>query len=70
MWPAIGSALIAVGIAYALHMFVGRLESAFIRLALDSAVMAASYSVMLLFVMGQKEFYFDLLSHLPLPRMN
>ncbi|MGA7807156.1 oligosaccharide flippase family protein, partial [Bradyrhizobium sp.] len=70
MGPPIGSALIAVGIAYLLHNVVGGFDSAFVRLAFDGAAMAASYSVTLLFVMGQKEFYFDLLSHLPLPRMN
>jgi hypothetical protein len=56
------------GVAYAAQMLVGHSQSAIARLTLDTGVMAAVYGAMLLVVMGQKRFYFDLVSQLKTPR--
>lgn len=53
------SAVVAVMLAYAAHVYL-RLPSPFFRLILDGFVMIAAYAIVLLFVMGQKGFYFDL----------
>ena len=64
IWPPLGSAAVAAAAAYAVQVSLGHFESAIIRLALDSCVMAAVYSFMLLVVMGQRSFYLDLVSQL------
>ena len=55
------SATVAVALAYAAHFFLGAQSSPFIRLLVDGGVMLAVYASMLLFVMGQKDVYLELL---------
>jgi hypothetical protein len=55
---------VAVAVAYAAQPLFGYFQSAIARLALDSCIMAAVYSVMLLVVMGQRSFYIGLVSQL------
>jgi O-antigen/teichoic acid export membrane protein len=64
IWPSLGSATVAVAVAYSAQVSFGHFESAILRLALDTGIMAATYSVMLLIVMGQRSFYLDLVSQL------
>jgi O-antigen/teichoic acid export membrane protein len=64
IWPPLGSAVVAVAVAYAAQPLFGYFQSAIARLALDSCIMAAVYSVMLLVVMGQRSFYIGLVSQL------
>jgi O-antigen/teichoic acid export membrane protein len=64
IWPPLGSAAVAVAVAYAAQPLFGYFQSAIARLALDSCIMAAVYSVMLLVVMGQRSFYIGLVSQL------
>src|SRR3954452_797898 len=52
--PPLGSAAVAVIVAYAAQVSFGHFESAVTRLALDCCVMATVYSLMLLVVMGQR----------------
>jgi len=59
------SALIAAAIAFATaHYFVRHLHSPFFRLALEAAVMFVVYYWVLLFIMGEKALYLDLLREL------
>ena len=53
------SAVTAAMIAYVAHVYLSSL-SPFFRLALEGAVMMIVYAAMLLFVMGQKDFYREL----------
>jgi PST family polysaccharide transporter len=68
IWPPLGSAAVAAAVAYAAQMSLGHFESAVARLALDSCVMGAAYSLMLLVVMGQRSFYLGLVSQLKTAR--
>lgn len=68
IWPPLGSAAVAAGVAYAAQISVGHFQSAVVRLALDSCVMGAVYTFMLLVVMGQRDFYLDLVSQLKTAR--
>ena len=68
IWPPLTSAAVAVTVAYATQNLFGHFGSAIARLALDSGVMAAIYILMLLVVMGQRSFYFDLMSQLKTTR--
>jgi O-antigen/teichoic acid export membrane protein len=68
IWPPLSSAAVAVAVAYATQILFGHFGSAVARLALDSGVMAAVYTLMLLVVMGQRSFYFDLMSQLKTAR--
>ena len=68
IWPSLGSAVVAVGVAYSVQILFGHFESAVARLAVDTGMMAAIYSVMLLVVMGQRGFYLDLVSQLKTSR--
>ena len=54
------SAIVAVALAYAAHILSAR-QSPFIRLVVDGSVMMLVYGGMLLFVMGQKSVYLELL---------
>ena len=54
------SAIVAVALAYAVHI-LSALQSPFIRLVVDGSVMMLVYAGMLLFVMGQKSAYLELL---------
>ena len=58
------SAGVAAVLAYAAQYAVGPLASPFLRLAVEGSVMMLVYPCMLLFVMGQKELYLDLLKSL------
>jgi len=58
------SACVAAISAYAVHRYAGPLQSPFLRLAVAGSVMAVVYPFMLLFVMGQKSQYLDLLRSL------
>jgi O-antigen/teichoic acid export membrane protein len=60
------SACVAVASAYAVHYGVGLLPSHLLNLILEGGVMAVVYPVMLLFVMGQRHLYVDLLQSLGL----
>jgi PST family polysaccharide transporter len=64
IWPPLGSAAVAVVAAFAVQRWLGPFQSAILRLALDSVVMACAYSFMLLVAMGQGSFYLGLLSQL------
>ncbi len=55
------SACVAVALACAVQYYMSPLQSPFLRLAVDGSVMAVVYPCMLLFVMGQKSLYLDLL---------
>lgn len=57
----VASAIPAGALAFAVRMAFGHLLSPLPRLALESAVLLAAFSLMLLFVAGQKAFYLDLL---------
>jgi hypothetical protein len=46
-------------LAYVAHACL-TLPSPFLRLGSDGAVMMVAYTIMLLFIMGQKSFYLDL----------
>jgi O-antigen/teichoic acid export membrane protein len=61
--PAIAS-LVAAGAVFGTSVVLGSLDGSLWRLLGTSAVMAVVYVWMLLFVMGQKHFYFDLLKGL------
>ena len=55
------SACVGVAMAYAAHLYLNLPHSPFIHLAVECCIMAVVYPCMLLFVMGQKDFYFELL---------
>lgn len=55
------SGIVAAALALGFQFSIGQLMPLFLRLALGSCVMFASYLWMLLYVMGQKEHYVDLL---------
>ena len=55
------SAIVAVVSAYTAHSYLSALQSPFFRLVVEGTVMMAAYPCMLLFVMGQKAFYLELL---------
>jgi PST family polysaccharide transporter len=58
------SGIVAAGICYAAHYYVGQLQWPLVRLFLAGAIMGGVYLGMLMFVMGQKDFYLDLLKGL------
>jgi O-antigen/teichoic acid export membrane protein len=55
------SAIVAVVLAYAAHSYLSPLQSPFFHLVVECSVMMAVYPCMLLYIMGQKGFYFELL---------
>jgi PST family polysaccharide transporter len=55
------AAAVAVSIAFAVQPYLGEVQLRFIRLLLEGSIMLVAYFGILLFVMGQKNFYFDLL---------
>lgn len=55
----LGSAVIAVALAYAACSYLGPLQTSFSQLALAGSIMAAAYSSLMIFAMG-KDFYLDL----------
>ena len=57
------SAVVAVALAYAAHRALP-MSSSFLNLIVEAGVMGVAYPVMLLFVMGQKDLYLDLLETL------
>ncbi|WP_413936201.1 lipopolysaccharide biosynthesis protein [Nitrospira sp. BLG_1] len=61
--PAI-SALAATVLSIGAHLFYGQFLSPLLRLLLGSGILVASYLWMLLYVMGQKTFYLDMLQSL------
>jgi O-antigen/teichoic acid export membrane protein len=56
--------IVAAGLAFAAQFFFSQLEMPLLRLVLGGGIMLGAYSWMLLFVMGQKKFYFDLFKEL------
>lgn len=58
------STMVAAAFTFAIQVFYGQSLSHFPRLILGAAILIVSYSWMLLIVMGQKSFYFDLLRSL------
>jgi len=59
--PPILSAIMAGFLTFVSQFFYGQSLSPFLRLVVGSGVLLLSYSWMLLYVMGQKAFYLDLL---------
>jgi O-antigen/teichoic acid export membrane protein len=57
----LASGIVAAGLALAVRLAYGQSLSLLPRLAIESVVLLAIYLAMLLFVMGQKLFYLDLL---------
>jgi len=55
------SSVVAAAIAFGVHLFYGALLPLLPRLLLESALFGATYLGVLLFVVGQKSFYLDLL---------
>lgn len=55
------SAIVAAAVAFVAQLFYGHLFSPFFRFLLGGGILLLSYLGMLLYVMGQKEFYLDLL---------
>lgn len=55
------SGLVAAGLVFAFRDYVSMLPSPLLRLFVAGSAMSLIYATMLLFVMGQKTFYFDLL---------
>jgi PST family polysaccharide transporter len=55
------SGIVATALAFGVQLFYGKLLSPLPRLALGSSVLLVAYLAMLLYVMGQKAFYVDLL---------
>jgi PST family polysaccharide transporter len=58
------SAIVAAAFAFAIQFLFGQLQTPVYRLLLGGSVMVVGYLCMLLFVMGQKRFYFELLKGL------
>jgi O-antigen/teichoic acid export membrane protein len=58
------SAIVAAALAFGVQAFYGQSLSPFPRLILGGGILMLSYLWMLLYVMGQKAFYFDLLQGL------
>ncbi len=60
-YKPLASGIVAAGLAFAIRMAWGHLLSPAPRLALESSVLLTTFSVLLLFVAGQKTLYLDLL---------
>lgn len=58
------SGLVAGGLALAVHLALGQRFSPILRLVLEGLVLLSAYAGTLLYVMGQKGFYLDLVSGL------
>jgi O-antigen/teichoic acid export membrane protein len=58
------SAAVAAPVGYGVESWCAHWSPAFFRLCLESAALAGAYGVMLLYVMGQKGFYFGLIRSL------
>jgi PST family polysaccharide transporter len=58
------SGLVAAGLTLGSHFALVQMQPPLLRLAAGGVIMAASYAIMLLFVMGQWKFYLDLVSDL------
>ena len=61
------SGIVAAAFAVGVQFYFGQLESPFLRLVFGGGVMLGVYFWMLLFVMGQRTFYLDLLKGLRRP---
>jgi hypothetical protein len=59
--------LAATGLAFVVQYYCGQFQSPILRLFLAGNVMLASYFAILVFVMGQRPFYADLLKELKKP---
>jgi PST family polysaccharide transporter len=55
------ASIIAGGIAFGVHRYISDWSSPFLRLSVSGGTMVFLYLFIFMFVMGQKEFYFDLL---------
>lgn len=58
------ASIIAGAIAFGVHYYISNWNSAFLRLAISGSAMVVLYLLTFLFIMGQKEFYFDLIRSL------
>jgi PST family polysaccharide transporter len=58
------SAIVAAAFAFAMQLYFGQLQTPVCRLILGGSVMFVGYLCILLFVMGQKRFYLELLKAL------
>jgi hypothetical protein len=66
MWRPLAAVLLASIPTLIVHNHLGDVESPLLRLTTDAFVMGFSYSAILIFALGQKDFYMDLLrSSLP-----
>jgi hypothetical protein len=63
----LASAILAGGLAFGVRSAYGHLLSPWPRLVLESAVLLVTFAGMLLFLMGQKSLYLDLLRTLRRP---
>jgi PST family polysaccharide transporter len=57
----LASSVVAAGLAYAAHLFYGATLHLLPRLLLEGTLFSVTYLAVLLFVVGQKSFYLDLL---------
>lgn len=67
--PLLSGTLSAV-VAFAIHKRFGEWGSPLVRLLAEGSIMMSVYCIMLLFVMGQRVFYLDLLSALRKPPLS
>lgn len=58
------SGIMAATVAFAVQLYCGQSLSAFTRLVLEGSILLIVYGLILLYVMGQKAFYLDLLQGL------
>jgi PST family polysaccharide transporter len=61
------AAAAAAAIAFAALSYLGEPQSPFIRLFLEAGIMGVAYLTILLFLMGQRDFYFELLRGIKSP---
>ena len=55
------SGLVAAALTFAASLFYGPSMTPIVRLAIGGTILVGAYLIMLLYVMGQKPFYFGLL---------
>src|SRR5262249_17538272 len=63
------SGIVAAAVAFVVHVQLGQWGLPLVRLILEGGVMLSIYCLILLFVMGQKEFYLDLVATLRKPSL-
>lgn len=63
-YKPLASGIVAAGLAWGVHLYVGNSLPALPRLALEGSVLLGAFVLLLLFVAGQKAMYFDLVRSL------